>query len=111
MASQQQGSSVRIICATETSFGTVSPLTDYQVIPYVSESVRLNRNLISSNTIRSDRNPLVPVRGNVDVAGDITFELSPQHGRLLRHSLGVLNSGEANSYSFTIGNLPEGLTI
>lgn len=108
---QIQGSSVRIIYATETNFNVKSTLTDYFVLPYVSESLRLNRNLISSKTIRSDRNPLPPVRGNVDVAGDIAFELAPQHGRILRHALGQLNSGVVGTYEFTVGELPQGMTI
>ena len=108
---QLQGSGVRIIYATENVFNVKSPLTDYQVLPFVSESLRLNRNLISSKTIRSDRNPQAPVRGNVEVSGDIAFELAPQHGRILRHSLGVLVSGVANTYEYTIGPLPAGMTI
>lgn len=108
---QIQGSSVRIIYATENVFNTKSPNTDYQVLPFVSENLRLNRNLISSRTIRSSRNPQSPVRGNVEVSGDISFELAPQHGRLLRHALGVLNSGEAGAYVMTVGELPQGLTI
>jgi hypothetical protein len=108
---QIQGSSVRIIYATENNFNVKSPNTDYQVLPFVSEGLRLNRNLISSRTIRSSRNPQAPVRGNVDVSGDISFELAPQHGRILRHALGALNSGVGGTYEFTIGTLPEGMTI
>jgi hypothetical protein len=111
MGTQIQGSSVKIIYATEATFGVKSPQTDYQVLPYVSEGLRLSRNLISSRTIRSSRNPQAPVRGNVDVAGDISFELAPQHGRLLRHALGVLDSGSLGTYVYTVGTLPPGLTI
>lgn len=112
---QQQGSNTTIICATEATFGTVSTSVDVMVIPFVSESLRESRNLISSKTIRSTRNPAQPSRGNVEVGGDITMELSHQHGRLMRYALGTYTavSGEsvgmsAGTYKHTmkIGTLP-----
>jgi hypothetical protein len=51
------------------------------------------------------------MRGNVEISGDISVELAPQHGRLLRHALGVLNSGTPDTYEYTIGTAPPGLTI
>ena len=108
---QQQGSGVRLIYGVETTFGTKAGTTPkYHVLPFTSESLRLSRNLISSKTIRSDRNPQTPVRGNVEVSGDINFELAPQHGRLFTHALGVCVSG-SSPYTYTIGALPTGLTI
>lgn len=105
----QQGSEVRIIFGTQAAFATAA--TECQVLPFTSESLRLSRNLISSATIRSDRNPQPPVRGNVDVAGDVNFELAPQHGKLFTHALGVCASGVAGTYTYTIGSLPTGLTF
>ena len=118
--SQQQGSNTKVLCASEAYFGQVSSSLDAMVVPFVSEGLVLNRNLISSKTIRGSRNPLTPVRGNVDVAGDLSFELAHQHGRLLRHALGVYTavSGESVSmpagtfkHTMKVGNLPVGLSI
>ena len=117
MGNQQQGSDVRVIYSTEPSayFGQVSLSLDAMVVPFVSESVKESRNLISSKTIRSDRNPTLPVRGNVDVTGDVTMELNHQHGRMLRYALGsyTAQSGvslgqPAGTYKHTmkIGTLP-----
>jgi len=84
---QQQGSGVQILYDTETAFGFAPTAPNAFVLPIVSESLRQSRNLISSKTIRSDRNPYQPARGNVEVNGDINFELSPQYGRLFLHIL------------------------
>jgi len=112
---QQQGSNVKLLYQAEPIWKQVPSNADAMVLPFVSESVRLNRNLISSRTIRSSRNPQAPVRGNVDVAGDVTFELAPQYGKLLHLAFGSYTavSGEsvgmeAGTYkhTFKIGALP-----
>lgn len=113
--SQQQGSNVKIIGCSEWEFKTVAAGSGVALtIPFVSESLRLNRNLISSNTIRSDRNPQQPVRGNVDVAGDVTFELAHQHGLFLHHAFGSYTAASGSSmatHTFKIGSLPTGLSL
>ena len=118
--SQQQGSNSRLLYQTEITFKSVPSNADAMVLPFVSESLRSSRNLISSKTIRSSRNPVAPVRGNVDVNGDITFELAPQYGKMLHHAFGVYSavSGEgvglgAGTYqhTFKIGVLPVGMII
>ena len=113
---QQEGSSTVLIYKAEVTYNTVPHNdVDAMVLPFVSESVRLSRNLISSRTIRSSRNPLAPVRGNVDVAGDVTFELAHQYGKMLHLALGTYAavSGESVGlavgtyrHTFTIGTLP-----
>ena len=117
---QQQGSNSRLLYQTEVTFKSVPSNADAMVLPFVSESLRSSRNLISSKTIRSSRNPLQPVRGNVDVSGDITFELAPEYGKLLHHAFGTYTavSGESVGlgagvyrHTFKIGALPVGLTI
>lgn len=111
--SQQRGSASRLIFDTETTYKT-TPTPDAMVLNIVSESLRLSRNLVSSNTIRNDRNPQMPVRGNVDVAGDINLELSPQYGRLFYHIFGsatVTGTGSLYTWTYTIGKLPTGMVI
>jgi hypothetical protein len=54
------------------------------------------------------------MRGNVDVGGDISVELGPQHGKLLKHAFGLYTkTGAAAPYihTFKIGDLPVGLTV
>jgi hypothetical protein len=111
---QQQGSGVQLIYDDETTFGLAPSSPNAFVLPFVSESLRQSRNLVSSNTIRSDRNPYAPVRGRVEVAGDITFELSPQYGKMLKHIFGSVTSSGASApytHTFKIGDLPIGMTI
>lgn len=120
MGEQQQGSNSRLLYQTEITYKTVPSNADAMVLPFVSESIRSTRNLVSSATIRSSRNPISPVRGNVDVYGDVNFEMAPQYGKLLHHAFGtyVAVSGETvgmavgtYKHTFTIGTLPVGLTI
>ena len=112
---QQQGANVKLVCQTEAYFGQVPPSSDPLYITYVSESIRQSRNLVVSKSIKADRNPLMPVRGNLDVAGDLTFELAWEHGRILRHALGSYTAASgAGMYTHTMSigtSLPVGLTI
>jgi len=110
---QARGSKTRLLIDTETTFKSTRGSPDAHVLPFVSETLRLNRNIIESRTIRSSRNPSVPVRGNTDVSGDITVELSPYMGKMLFHALGTFTTSGSSTYShtFTISELPPGLTI
>lgn len=111
---QQSGSRVQIIYDTETTYGLAPTAPNAFVLPYVSESLRQSRNLVTSKTIRSNRNPYAPARGNVEVSGDLNFELSPQYGILLKHIFGsVTSSGAVAPYThtFKIDSLPVGMTF
>ena len=109
--SQQRGAYVPIMIGTESVFGVAA--TVGQKLYYKSESLKYQRNLISSETLRGTRQPIRPMRGNVDVAGDITVELGPQHGKLLKHAFGgySITGGPVYIHEFTIADLPPGLTI
>lgn len=112
--SQQSGANAVLIYDTETTYKTTPASPDAMVLPYVSESLRLSRSTSSSKTIRTNRNPQKPARGNMDVAGDIPFELSPQYGRLFKHIFGsYVKSGSSAPYTHTykIGTLPVGMCI
>ena len=112
--SQQQGSRSQIIYDTETTYGLAPTSPNAFVLPIVSESLKQMRNLLTSKTIRSDRNPYPPARGNVEVSGDVNFELSPQYGRLFKHIFGTSATGGASApytHTFTISDLPVGMTI
>jgi len=114
MCAQQRGSGAQIIYDTETAFGLAPVPPNAFVLPIISESLRQSRNLISSKTIRSDRNPYQPARGNVEVNGDINFELSPQYGRLFLHIFGDVDSSAGPApytHLFNIVDLPIGMTV
>jgi hypothetical protein len=78
-------------------------------VPFTSEDVSLKRNLISSKTLRSNRNPVMPVRGNKDVGGPLSIELSAYIQRLLYCLFGSVATspgGGAYTHTFKIGDLP-----
>ena len=111
---QQAGAATSIIFDTETVYKTTPATSTAHVLPFVSESLRLNRNLLASKTIRASRNPQAPTRGNLEVSGDINFELSPQYGKLMKHifgSYGVAGGGAPYTHTYKIGTLPIGLSI
>jgi hypothetical protein len=111
---QQRGSASIIIIDTETVYKT-NPTPDAMVFPFVSESISLDRSFSISKTIRSSRQPQMPGRGNMSVAGDINFELSPQNiGRMGKHifgSYGVVGAGAPYTHTYKIGTLPVGLCL
>lgn len=86
-----------------------------QIVPFISESLKLSRSLERSNVIRDDRQPQAPTRGNVEVGGDITTELNPHMTTLLKHLMGAVETtdltGGKYSHAFTIDDLPAGLSI
>lgn len=110
---QQRGSQVPIIFDTETTFKSDPGAPDAHLLYYASESLRYNRNLISSKTLRGDRNPLQPVRGNSEVGGDINFELAASYGKLFKHILGGYDVAGGGPYvhTYTVGDLPQGMVI
>jgi len=110
---QAKGSKSKIIYNTETTFKTTRSPADAHVLPFVSESLRQTRNLIDSKTLTGVRDTAKPARGNKEVAGDITMELSPYIGKLFYNALGTFTSSGANPYShtFKINDLPAGITI
>lgn len=113
MATQAKGSKTKIIYDSETTFKTTRVSADAHVLPFVSESLRMTRNLIDSATIRGNRNPQSPVRGNQEVAGDITVELDPYMGKMFYNALGTFTTSGTSPYShtFKINDLPPGVTI
>ncbi len=94
----------------------IRAIKDGLYVPFLSESLRMSRNLFSSNVVRSTRNPNMPTRGNREVAGDITTELNPHMGRLFKHVLGsyVRTNGGPYTHTFKVGaysDMPAGLQV
>jgi len=109
---EQRGSKSRIIYDTETVYKTTPSPADAWILPFASETLKLNRNLVESKVIRNTRNPSKPSRGNREVAGDITTELNPMMGRLFWNVLGTVSvTGVSSPYThtFKISDLPAGM--
>lgn len=111
---QQRGATGVLTFDTEATYKTTPAAPDAVIIPFKTESLAYNRELIESQTIKTGRNPARPGRGKVGVGGDISFELAPQYGRLLKHifgSYGVAGGSAPYTHTFKIGDLPVGMTI
>jgi hypothetical protein len=112
MATQASGSNAKIIVATEGAFKTAA-VTQYTVLPFISETFRLSRNLVESQVIRPARNPAMPARGNYEISGEVTTELNPTMGKIFKHALGSMTQSGAGPYTYTfkIGALPTSLSM
>jgi hypothetical protein len=80
-----------------------------KTVPLTSEGLALDRALQSSKTLRSNRNPVEPVRGNKKVAGALSGELSAYIERQLLYAFGNVSTVAGSglyTHTFTIGNLP-----
>lgn len=111
---QQRGSTSRIIFDTETTYKTTPAVPDATILPFVTESLKYDREIIESQTIMTGRQAKKPGRGKVGVGGDINFELAPQYGKLLKHIFGsyaVSGSGAPYTHTFKVGDLPAGMAI
>lgn len=113
MSTQARGSKAKIIYDIETTFKTTRSPADAHVLPFASESLRMSRNLIDSKTIRGNRNPQQPVRGNREVSGDLNVELDPYMGKMFYNALGTFTTKGSSPYShtFVITELPVGMTF
>lgn len=110
---QQQGSTSILVYDTESTYATDPGTPDVRVLPFSSEGLGLNTNIVSSETINNTRNRSKNFRGNKSVEGDITTELNPYMATIFKHVLGTLASTGSSPYVHTIkvGNLPAGIVI
>lgn len=110
---QASGSNTVLQFDTEDTFKVTPASPDGWVLPFISESFGLKRNLIDSKILKSTRNPSAPSRGNRDVTGDITTELDASLGRIFYHGLGTVavTGGNPYTHTFTISALPQGMVI
>jgi len=104
MSPQAQGSSSILVYETETKgYGLGSTTPDVKVLPFSSDSLGYNTNIISSEAINNTRNRSKPGRGNKSVSGDITSELNPYMATLFKHLLGKMTTTVSSAkYTHTI---------
>lgn len=106
---QAVGSKAIIGIQKETTYKTDPVTPDMVEVNFISETLKLSRNMISSNTIQAARNASKPTLGNINVAGTINTELQAYIGRLLEAVFGNLTTTGANPYTHTFkvgSNLP-----
>ena len=109
MSPQAQGSSSILVYETEAKgYGLGSTTPDVKVLPFSSESLGYNTNIISSETINNTRNRSKPGRGNKSVSGDITTQLNPYMATLFKHLLGNMTttvSSAKYTHTLKVGDL------
>jgi len=107
---QAKGSKSRLIYQTEQTFAADPSVgASAAVLPFVSETFRLARNLVESQAITSSRNYSQPRRGQYNVSGAIELEINGNMNHLLRHVFGTVVSSASGSgfrHMFKVGDLP-----
>lgn len=99
---QAQGSKGQIIYQEETTYKTDPVTPDCTLLHFKNESLKSSRNLISSDTIRGDRNASKPILGNKDVSGGISLELQAYIGTLLKAAMGSNTTTGTGPYVHTM---------
>jgi hypothetical protein len=100
---QAKGSNSYLAFQEETTYSVVPATPALKYCYFTAESLGETINLVTSQVIRSNRNPTKPVRGNRDVAGSIKTELAPSLGPLLKGVLGTSTpSGAQSPFTHTI---------
>lgn len=86
---QAKGTKSKMGYMVETTFATMPAAPALKLLYFISESVSEKMNLITSQVLRDNRNPTLPVRGNRDVSGGFRTELCPELGSWLYYALGA----------------------
>jgi len=112
------GSDSQFGFAEETLWASGTP-TINKFIPFLSESLALERNVVMTDAIRGDTARSVWREGSEQVGGDLNVEVQPVGMyTLLKHALGrVVTAGPSGTGSHYVhdiypsGSLPEGLRL
>ena len=112
------GSNAQVGFAEETVWASGSPTINH-FIPFSSESISLEKNIVATDAIRGNASRSIWREGAYRTGGDVSAEVQPtqEFGVLLKHALGrAETAGPSGSpsvvYTHTIfpsGTLPEGL--
>jgi len=114
------GSNAQLGFGEETVWAS-GTITRDKFIPFTSESIVLEKNMVVTDAIRGDSSRSVWREGAYRVGGDISAELQPtgEFGTLIKHALGrVATAGPSGTPDvvyvhdiFPSGTLPEGLRV
>lgn len=98
---QAKGSAVQLQLIEETVWGTTPGTPTGYVIPVASIGGNwFSRRLLDNPTLRANRNPSAPVRGNTAVSGSFQFPLSlSAWGWIQKHCVGTPATSGAGPYT------------
>lgn len=109
------GSAVKVNLYDEVTYKSTTSVTAGMLVPYTECAIAAQRNNIQPNTISADRSRAIPGAGNLDITGNLTVEMSPDHiGKYLKHIIGTpVKTGSTAPYTYTFrpGALPVGMII
>jgi len=106
---QAKGTKAKIGYMVESTFATMPSSPALKLLYFIGESMQEKMNLITSQVLRDNRNPTLPVRGNRDVSGGFRTELCPELGSLLYYALGAKTTTPTSPYYehvLKVGDLP-----
>jgi len=97
------GNNATLTLFNETTYGTRTTNNNGQKLFFTTESLKANRQTFDSQTITGDRERVKPIRGNVNVSGQIALEVSPENMLLmLYYAIGTwTTTGTAAPYTHT----------
>lgn len=76
------GNNATLILFNETTYGTRTNANGQKLF-FTTENLKATRQTFDSQTITGDRERMKPVRGNVNVSGQIAMEVSPENMLLM----------------------------
>lgn len=100
-AGQQRGSLATIVLDFESTYG-VDPTPAAIQVPFISESIKGDREQNVSEVINGTRNPSRPFQGNLDVGGDISVPVDKRYfGYWLKALMGAPTTTGVGPYTHT----------
>jgi len=112
---QSTGANVRVMVDTEATFKMTPGVPNGRIANVLSSTVTAKRSQIQNDTLRSNRQPLTPTVGNLDVSGSISSNVDAEmFGFFLSHLLGAATTTGVNPYVHVFkagGVLPAGMVI
>lgn len=109
------GAKARLVVDDETTYGADPGAPDGRRVSILTIGVGAEQEVISDETLRGDRNPVMPIQGNVNVTGALTANLDETSAAILiKHALGQVVTTEIEdpfTHTITIGDLPISLVL
>lgn len=114
--SQARGRKAQLLFDLETEFGKDPAAAAAILMPFNTMGVKASQTLTEDTTIRNRRDPAMPSRGNVDIAGDIVVPVDQiAFGYWLKAMLGPAETaGEAPgpyTHTFKLGDAQPSLLL
>jgi len=111
---QARGTQTSTVLVEESTYNTVPGTPAGQLLYITGNTIQAQQNRLDSNTLSSSRERTAPSAGNINVAGDLSFELGAESlGTVMKHIMGTNVTTGADPYVHTmeLGDLPAGFII